>query len=534
MRPSQVQFRLSIPLLQSNVRLGDLDALRAWYEAVGDALRSELQFDLFALWLFGPTGEPVLIEPQRLAEDHLVVPAAVPYVESAILEEIERRVQQARYLSVLCWPIRHGATDVGLILLASFAAGVYSERANQLLDIAIGAMAPILARVTRVGVPAETFDEPPPPDGSVELAQGAQAESPPTPEFAAEAILFGNLANALAGASTPRDLMLALSYALQPLLPHDAFDLLVPDETGEAFYRLALHGHGQLWADPHLVIQDFRPSVVFREWSTVLVEDALALGPDAVPRLVTVRGPEEPPRSLVATRLQLVERTVGYLLLGSAGPGLYREEDLNLLDRVGAILAARVEGFVLGGQYETLWGQFDVLRQVPMHLSRVASQLALTPLLGEGTQVLLQQARAVLPLTALEFAVRLSDESRVAVVKPGAVTPLIDLPQEPIEGTGVAAVIRGELPYLVASHEDPTGPLGVLVVPLRVGGRLFGAMAMTAPGYAPFTQTDMTVAQQLADLVAPHLDLARRVASPPPFPPGWKRASYRREVGGER
>ena len=114
------------------------------------------------------------------------------------------------------------------------------------------------------------------------------------------------------------------------------------------------------------------------------------------------------------------------------------------------------------------------------------------------------------------------------VVKSGCPTPLADLPQEPIEGTGVAAVVRGEVPYLLTAQEDHGKQVAVLVVPLRSGGRIFGAMAMTAQGSFPFSRTDMALAQQLADLAGPHLDLARRsVGSPPPFAPGWKRSSWR-------
>jgi hypothetical protein len=40
-----------------------------------------------------------------------------------------------------------------------------------------------------------------------------------------------------------------------------------------------------------------------------------------------------------------------------------------------------------------------------------------------------------------------------------------------------------------------------------------------------FGRGDVEIAQQLADLVAPHLELIRRAAmAPPPMMPGWKRA----------
>jgi GAF domain-containing protein len=187
---------------------------------------------------------------------------------------------------------------------------------------------------------------------------------------------------------------------------------------------------------------------------------------------------------------------------------------------------------ILAWQYSVLRSQFDVVRHVPMHLARVAELLATTPFLGEGAKLFKQQAGAMLPITDLEFAVRLGEEQRVAVVKPGSTIPLADLPQEPIEAAGVAAVVRGEVAFLLTSQEEAAGSRSVLVVPLRVGGRIFGAMAMTAGTGSTFSRADTAVAQQLADLVAPHLDLARRAGGQaPPFLPGWKRPTLRPERG---
>jgi hypothetical protein len=519
-------FRQLIPLLHPRTRIHDVDVLKAWYEAVADAFRSELATDLFALWLFSADGDPILIEPEALAEDNLGVPRAEPLANQLILDDVEDRIRRAGYGSVLLRPVRHGGQDVALLLLASFPPHIYGIRAESLVETAVSVMAPMLARVTRAEEQVPERIMPGEPEGMVPAVPDRVRDR------AREGELFEGLADAIGGASTPRDLMLALSFALQPILPHDSYELLIPDSTGENLYRLGLHGHGTLWGDPALVLPRaaLDPTRLFGDRSGFILDDA-SVGEPTVPELVTVRGPEEPPRAMVGTTLRVVERQVGYLLLGSAGPGFYREEDLALLDRMGALLAPRVDSLVLAWQYSVLRSQFDVLRHVPMHLARVAELLAVSPLLGEGGKLFVQQAAALLPVAALEFAVRLNDEARVAVVRPGTATPLPDLPQEPIDGTGVAAVVRGEAPYLLTTQDDPAGgQLTVLVVPLRSGGRIFGAMAMTAKGAAPFARMDMALAQQLADLAAPHLDLARRAGgNPAPFIPGWKRPSWRPE-----
>jgi GAF domain-containing protein len=62
------------------------------------------------------------------------------------------------------------------------------------------------------------------------------------------------------------------------------------------------------------------------------------------------------------------------------------------------------------------------------------------------------------------------------------------------------------------------------VVPLRVGGRIFGCLTLLAAGADAFTRADIALAQQLADVIAPHLELQRRASlSSPPVAPGWRR-----------
>jgi len=525
------EFRKLIPLLHPRTRLQDQDVLKAWYEAVADALRGELPADLLAIWLYNPEGEPILLEPEALLEDNLESPRADPLANQLLLDDLERRIRRAGYGSVLLRPIRHGGQDAGLVLMASFPAHVYGIRAEALLEAATDVMAPMLARVARASTPPdETLSEHAP----LPTADGDGPAADRARDWAREAALFESLADAVGGAGTPRDLMLALSFALQPALPHDAYELLIPDAAGENFYRLGLHGTGELWVDVKLVLPRsvMDPAALFGEKNAIVIDDTAASDATRVPELVTLRGPEAPPRSLVGVKLRVVERVVGYLFLGSNGPGFFGPDDVALLDRVSALLASRVEAEVLAWQYGAMRSQFDAMRGIPVQLARIAELLASTPFLGEGSRQFAEVTASLLPVTAVEFAVRLADEQRVAVVRPGAVTPLADLPQEPVEGTGVAAVVRGEVPFLQSVEAAGEGKEAVtlLVVPLRTAGRIFGAMAMTAKGEVQFSRSDLSLAQQLADLAAAHLDLARRSGGHlPPYFPGWKRPTLRPE-----
>jgi len=520
-------IRHLIPLLHPETGVQDLDALKTWYEAVADGLRTAVPFDLFALWIYSPSGEPILIEPEALTQDHLEVPAAQPTAPLEALVAIEDRVRRAGYGSVLVHAIRHGKRDVGLIMLAGFDPHLFDADLDQAIGATLEVIAPMLARLSRQsgGVERPPIDAMAPP-----VSPGL-----PSPVAGAARVLDGELldalANAIGGAGTPRDLLLALSFGIQDLLPHDSYELLIPDADRAKFYRLGVHGHGPLWGDPSLVVgrAQFDPDLLFHEDGTILLEDRTR----ELPPMVSVGGPETPPRSVLGTKLRIVDHLVGYLLIGNAGPGFYRPEDAVLLDRLGALLAPRIEVIALAWHNQALRVQLDILRHVPMHLTRTAEILATTPLLGGGSQRFAEQVSYLLPVSRTEFAVRLSDESRVVVVKPGALTSLADLPLIPIEGTDVGAVIRGERPYLVVTRDGGAGPETAVVVPLRAGGRVFGAMALRAAGTQSFSPTDLALAQQLADLIAPYLELTRRVPGPalPPASGGWRRPTYPGERG---
>jgi hypothetical protein len=125
-----------------------------------------------------------------------------------------------------------------------------------------------------------------------------------------------------------------------------------------------------------------------------------------------------------------------------------------------------------------------------------------------------------LPFDELHFALRLSEGDRVVLLDPGERRALPDLASVPVAGTGLGRVLQGELPHLFALAQGEAR----LIVPLRVAGRVHGALVLTAAPPAVLNLAHVEPAQRLADVIAPHLELLRRAAMlPPPFRPGWKR-----------
>ena len=128
----------------------------------------------------------------------------------------------------------------------------------------------------------------------------------------------------------------------------------------------------------------------------------------------------------------------------------------------------------------------------------------------------------MVPCDRLTLAVRLTDGDRVVLVEPGESKHWSDLPLVPIAGSPLAQVLGGQVPDLLNESANGTE----LIVPLRVAGRIVGAVVLAAKGFGAIGRADVAPVQQLADLVAPYLELVRSAAMlPAPVMPGWKRVN---------
>ena len=521
---------IRVPLLRLKGSSWDAVALETWLEALSGLLAPELPHDLMALWVYPPEGPAVLVGPSALAQDDLDVPTPAPHLGQDELYTMEQRIRTAGYASAVCMAVPHGDRDVGLLLLADLRAARYGLPEAVLLRNVADSLGPTLARVARQGrEPLEQQRDdgsPPPPE---------RRRSEPGRKLVELHALLAKLGLAESASRTPREFSDFVSQALQPMLPHDRIQILVPDASAQEHYRFDRHGPGTFWSDPALVVprEQFAPARLFGDADDILVADAGAHGapeawcPDAPGQ---GRG-ESPARSVVGVRLLSQTRVAGYLLLGGNGPNFFRQDDLELLRQVAPLAAVRVDSFLLAWQVQVMRSHLSVLRNVPAHLGRVAEVLATTAHVGAATRLFAREAASVLPFDRMEFALRLGEADEVVIVASGDSRPLPDLPLVSVAGTELGRVLRGELPHAYASarrqleHELGAGqPTAALVVPLRVGGRIFGCLTLLAAGADAFTRADIALAQQLADVVAPHLELIRRASlSPSPVSPGWRR-----------
>ncbi|HEU5039382.1 MAG TPA: GAF domain-containing protein [Gemmatimonadales bacterium] len=488
-----------VPLLRVAQALGDPVALATWHAALSNLLAVDLPHDLLGLWLYPAEGGSVLLGPEALAQDELTIPLPAPQLEQRQLVLLEEIIRDAGYGSAVCLPIRFGRRDVGLLLAADLHAGRYGEPEILRLTAMARRLAPAFGRMAR---------------------QWTGGHGPTSSRWQRIAGLVDALAEAAAHGATAERYVAALSRALEPLLPHDRLELLVSDAQVTPHYRLTEHTGGPLWADPSLVV-----GADLLEPSSLLDAEGRILLPDACRDPRWPRGyftAAEPAgaelRAVVGARFAAPGGLVGYLLAGSIGPDMYDTDDADLIGRTATLIAAQVAALAgpRAGQVMPRGRE----EAIPSLLLEVAETLAVATEPREATGRVAEIAARFLPFDTMQFAVRLSEGDRVVLLAPGERRQLPDLPLIPVSGTALGRVVQGELP----SAFDLVAGEARLVVPLRVAGRVHGALLFTAAPPAVLNPAHVHSAQQLADVVAPHLELLRRAALlPPPFRPGWKR-----------
>jgi hypothetical protein len=476
----------------------DAEGLATWHQALSNALAADVPHDLLALWLYPTRGGVVLLGPEALAQDDLQVPIPSPQLPQQQLTVLEEIVRDAGYSSAVALPVRFGRRDVGLMLVASLGPDRHRGLELIVLQLAAQRLAPSLGRLARQW------------GGS---AQGAERV----------ASLLDAIAQATAAGVTPQAFASALGHALERLVPHDRLELILSGPGGGRYYRLGEHIGGPLWTDPSLVLDATALDLhgLTDPHGRVLLGDAgrEARWPRGYFTALDPAGAEV--RAVVGARTMGPTSLTAYLLLGSVGPDLYDEADADLLVRVAALIAPQV---ALLAERAARDRDEPPVSLEPAQLLEISEVLALTQEPSQATWRITELAGRFLPFDHLHFALRLTEGDRVVLLDPGERRALPDLASVPVAGTALGEVVQGERPHFFALHQGEAR----LIVPLRVAGRVHGALVLTAAPPAVLNPAHLGPAQRLADVVAPHLELLRRAAMlPAPFRPGWKREHRR-------
>ena len=491
-----------VPILRAGEGQVDPAALATWHQALSNTAAVEVPHDLMGLWLYPSQGGIVLLGPSELAEDDLAVPLPSPHLKPEQLALVEEIVRDAGYGSATCLPIRFGKRDVALLLVADLQPGRYGPAERVMLQCIAQRIAPMLGRIARQWTPTE---------GSTSRQQERIAG------------LLEAVAEANGDAGTPQRFLAGVTRALAPLLPHDHVELLLPDATGDQYLRLGDHAGGALWTDPSLIISRGHLDVagIFDSQTKLIVSDTYE--DDRWPRgfLTAAESNGADVRSIVGARMGLGGPLVAYLLVGSVGPELYGADDLELLVLLAGLIAPQVAGFLR--KAEPLLPAQDrratpalviappVRDAATEPVFRIASLLATTSDPATATRLIAEEGARLLPFDKLMFALRLLEGDRVILMQPGERRGLLKLPLVPVNETSLGRVLQGEVPHLFAQGPEESR----LIVPLRVQGRVRGALLFSAAAPSALTELHVDSAQRLADCVAAHLELLCRAALPP-------------------
>ena len=476
MQPNPTELVVPVPGPEESLR--ETSVLTTWYEALSNVVGVEIPHDLLAIWHYPVSGGAALVGPAALAEDELRVPLPSPRIGAPQLALLESVIRDAGYGSVSCFACRTERDDVGLLLVASFAPNMHDSETRQRLGAVARRIAPTLGR----------------------LADPDRPDVEPHPEIG----VIEALASATRLAHTPRGFARGASAALDRLIPHERLDIFVPGASPEQVYRLSAHEDGGLWSDSSLIVPRdlLDPSAAFAGRDCVLLPDALVeagwTGWAESDRNGAVR-------SALGVRLMVAERVVGYLLLGGDAVGVYDGYDAEVLCRLAPWIASRVEALVQASQLKIIRAQLGSSNAIPTQLRRMATILATVPDFSTALREYMAEATALLPFHRVRLALRTEQPDRVVLLVPGDHRHMGEITSTPVSHAVVSKVISGEVPHGVMGG----GAEIELIFPLRAGGAISGALILTTGAPDAFTRLHLAMAQQVADGIAPWVELLR-------------------------
>ncbi len=464
-------------------------AIATWHMALSNTVGMEVQHDLLALWLFPPGGGVVLLGPEELALDNLDIPSPAPQLTQDQLFELEERFRQAGYASAIAVPVRSSGRDVGLVLLGALRLGQFGPAQAIRLHAMVKELVQPLNHLALAG-------------------SGEATHSTLEPAMTAEA-LPEHIARVVAEVRSGRELVSRLSGALYPVIPHDRLEIVAAGPAAGTWSFMSGAPMRRRWGEHRASSTRSIEALIdlFRGEPTVAIAD-LEVGGETEAHWPVEPETRESRRlhSILGATLTVGGNRVGYLLLGSAADGLYRPADEQLLATIAQLVAPRATALRLSADADSLRAQVQALQSPAAQSSAVATMLATTAHLGEATREFVRLLRQAITFETAQFALRLA-EREVVFFEPGDVRPLLDLPLVGMHETSVGPVVRGELSYVLQRQ----GEGEELIVPLRVAGRPVGALRLWGTDLDP-EHPPVELAQQFADLLAPHLELLRRGA----------------------
>jgi DNA-binding NarL/FixJ family response regulator/signal transduction histidine kinase len=335
---------------------------------------------------------------------------------------------------------------------------------------------------------------------------------------------LAGLAQVTAGSHDSTTTLDGFSTAVRPLIPHDWVNVAWLEEDGRRFHLLGavVDEAGGCAGGPQegdLAADSSPLPYTLRSGEPQVIDDYQA-GPgwaDVAPAVRALVEREGLHAALIVA-LRVGGRVIGALALASRQVGQYSEQHLAIAQHIADQLAPFVENLRLYAIERRQREHIEALNAIGQTIAASLEIDAVFPIFATAARRLVEHDRVGVALISddglaferLAFAahdpngfswgdrVLLADTDLALVLRDEAPIWSNDLRTDPR--------VQKERDVRTVKKE---GVAGLICVPLRANGRIFGILTFTTLAPGRYSEHDVAVAQQIADQVAPFLDNVR-------------------------
>ena len=291
-----------------------------------------------------------------------------------------------------------------------------------------------------------------------------------------------------------REVFERLSIAAKRALPHD---LLLLRLFSEDFATITVYARSDRGTAPPSVVPNSYPQAVSHAWAFDIIDDFTRhpLEKDAPPARLGAR-------SVVRVPIRFDDRLIGGLGFLSFTPSRFTTEDVEVARRLADHVAVALSHYELANRLAEEARRAEGLRVRTMNLElldELLTTLGDSDALADVFMRITAIASKVLPHDATAMLVRLAGGRRARVYAgpgfPAGGSETIEIPEEMLDDPDWEHHIRDH-------GSDVEGFPSRLRVPIRLEGRLAGALVFLSRAPSAFSQADVLVARRLADRMA--------------------------------
>ena len=333
-----------------------------------------------------------------------------------------------------------------------------------------------------------------------------------------------NLSVAGRGYTTFRHIFAATQHELQAVFPFDACYIAVCDTVRPDTFRAVLMVDEGIHEYAEMEEFGTLTGLVISQGQPLLIGDLVERRARLAEVPTTFGNTGRQSRSWLGVPLLVGPNAIGVISIQSYAPNLYDEADVDLLLRIGDVVAVVLENTWLDEQQQALSAALA---------GQVAARTAeLATLSSIAAELVMQQPLPLLLARALELIAPLfgSDAATIRILDPGR-TMLLLLAQRgfspeyeevaasiPVSNTAPGTIVRENRPLVIdrglrldgLSHLAPHLPYTALLgVPLRIGERVLGALSLFSQPERDFPQQLVELAQAVGNQIAIAIENAR-------------------------